>query len=389
VSTSDRRSRSGRVTHDQRRALGLLTLAAIAAVLWLAVPVGLGLFLGTLVAFSIEPLFRRLCLRTHRPDLSAAALAIGCTLILAGALAALIGVLASRGASVAPQVGGMLSPGGTAQSIFVPLERAAERFGVHDLPDRLREAATSVVGRLAAIAAALVTLTGNVLLTLFFQALMIYFVLRHGTAVTKRAELVLPFHPMHTRLLFAEFERAGRSVFMGTMVTAIAQGVLAGIGYAIFHVPNPALLGVLTTVASFVPAIGTILVWGPVGAWLILTGHVGAGIGVLVWCLAWISLVCEYLVRPRLMGRGATRLPTVLTFIALFGGVSVFGVAGLIIGPVLVTLAVAVVRTWESVATLEAMGTATTAPSEARPDGTALPSSRPSAAPEKEHRPSH
>jgi predicted PurR-regulated permease PerM len=375
VATPSRPSDPPHVTRDERRALGLLTVAAVAALLWIAAPVGPGLFLGTLVAFTVEPIFHRLSRRTNRPTLSAVAMALGCTLAVAGVIAALIGAIATRSASLAPEIGAKLSSGGALHAIFAPVERAAERLGVHDLPDRLRGAASSLMGKIAELAAAVATLGANIVLTLFFQALMIYVVLRHWGELSVRAERMLPFNPLHTRMLLREFQRAGRSVLMGTVVTGVAQGVFAGIGYAIFGVPDAVLLGALTTLASFVPAIGTILVWGTVGVWLLLSGHVGAGVGVCVWCFTWISLICEYLMRPRLVGRGGTQLPTVLTFIALFGGVAVFGVVGLIVGPVVVALAVAVVRTWETVTLVEV------APNEEPTRRPSRPSPRPSREP--------
>jgi predicted PurR-regulated permease PerM len=374
VATSSRPSDPPRVTRDERRALGLLTIASVASLLWIAAPVGPGLFLGTLVALTVEPIFHRLCLRTNRPTLSAVAMALGCTFAVAGVIAALIGAIATRSATLAPEIGAKLSSGGALHAIFAPVERAAERLGVHDLPDRLRGAASSLMGKIAEVAAVLATLGANIVLTLFFQALMIYVVLRHWSELSVRAERMLPFNPAHTRMLLREFQRAGRSVLMGTVVTGVAEGAFAGLGYAIFGVPDPVLLGALTTLASFVPAIGTVLVWGTVGAWLLLSGHVGAGVAVLVWCFTWIN-VCEYLLRPRLVGRGGTQLPTVLTFIALFGGVAVFGVVGLIVGPVVVALAVAVVRTWETVTLVEV------APDDEPPRRPSRPSQRPSREP--------
>lgn len=338
-----------RVTRSQRKALGILTLVAVAALIWIALPVGLGLFLGMLVAFTVEPLYQRLCAQSHRPVLSAVACAIGCTLAIAGALTALAIALAERGAALVTDVRQGLAPGGSLHRALDPLQHTLGRMGVNpgDLGDRLRDSASAAVGRAAGAVAAIAGMTMNALLTLFFVALTIYFVLVHWRTLTARAEKTLPLHPAHTRSLFQEFRRAGRTILLGTVVTGIAQGVLAAIAYAVFGVPHATLLGALTTVASLVPAIGTLLVWVPAGAYLIATGHLGAGVGLLVSCALTVIVLCDYVVRPRLVGRGEKELPTLLTFIALFGGVEVFGVVGLVLGPVVVSLAVALLRTWE------------------------------------------
>src|SRR6185369_5049926 len=102
-------------------------------------------------------------------------------------------------------------------------------------------------------------------------------------AIALRAERVLPFHPLHPRAALAEFESVGKQVFLGTLLTGLAQGVLAGIGYAIVGLPEPALLGALTAIASLVPAVGTLLVWIPAGIALVLNGHPVAGVFVFVW----------------------------------------------------------------------------------------------------------
>ena len=173
-----------------------------------------------------------------------------------------------------------------------------------------------------------------------------YYVLRHWNEIVARAEIDLPLDPRHTRALFGQFRKVGGAVLRGTVVTGAVQGVFAGIGYWICGVPNPAFLGALTAAASIVPGIGTALVWLCVGAYLIATHHVAAGIIELTYSTLVVAVVTDYVIRPRLVG-GAQGVPAILTFVSLFGGVEVFGIIGLIVGPVIVTLCVAVLKTYE------------------------------------------
>jgi predicted PurR-regulated permease PerM len=156
---------------------------------------------------------------------------------------------------------------------------------------------------------------------------------------------MLPLHPMHTRVVLAEFQKVGKEVFIGTMLTALVQGFLGGVGYAIGGVPEAPLLAALTAMCSLVPAIGTLLVWVPVGIGLIATGHVAVGIFEFVWGALVVGVVSDYVIRPRLVGSGG-HVPTLLTFISLFGGVRVFGLLGLIVGPVIAAVALALLRTY-------------------------------------------
>src|SRR6185369_10212260 len=102
-------------------------------------------------------------------------------------------------------------------------------------------------------------------LTLFFTVMTAFFVLRHWSELLERAERMLPLNPAHTRLVLAEFQKVGKEVFIGTMLTGLAQGVLAAVGYGLGGVPEPVMLGALTAMCSLVPAVGTLLVWVPIG----------------------------------------------------------------------------------------------------------------------------
>jgi len=119
--------------------------------------------------------------------------------------------------------------------------------------------------------------------------------------------------------------------------------VLATIGFWITGVPDPIFFGVLTAIASFVPAVGVLLVLVPACVGLAVTGHSIAAVVQAVWALVLVIGVADYVIKPWLV-RGEAKVPAVVTFAALFGGVEVFGLQGLLIGPVLMALAIAVLR---------------------------------------------
>ncbi|MGZ3454301.1 MAG: AI-2E family transporter [Polyangiales bacterium] len=336
-----------RVTRGQRRALGVLAIGAFVVFAWIAMPVGLGLFLGTLFAFTIEPLYHRLCARWGRPVLAAVLCSMGCTLLIAGSIGALAYALAAQSSAVVASLGDAM------QSGLAPMSKLLRRAHMDpgDLAARVRASLGEAIGRAATAVATIATVTLHALLTLLFVALSTFFVLRHWRPLTMRIERMLPLHPMHTRALFRESQRAGRGILLGTLVTGFAQGAFAAIGYAIFGVSHAPLLGALTAIASIVPALGTLLVWVPVSIWLMASGHLGAGIGLVVYCLAIVIAGCDFVIRPLLVGRSERGVPTLLTFIAIFGGIEVFGVVGLVLGPVLASICLAILRTWEQVTT--------------------------------------
>jgi predicted PurR-regulated permease PerM len=124
------------------------------------------------------------------------------------------------------------------------------------------------------------------------------------------------------------------------------QGALAGAGYAIAQVPQAAFLGALTAVASLVPVFGTVLVWVPAGLALLVAGHPGRGAFELVWGSCAVVGFCDYVLRPRLVGRAQT-MSTWMTFVGLFGGIKLFGAVGFLFGPLVVGVASAVLRLYE------------------------------------------
>jgi predicted PurR-regulated permease PerM len=170
-----------------------------------------------------------------------------------------------------------------------------------------------------------------------------YFVLRSWGLVATAAEDTLPLRPEHTRKLFDEFRRVGRATLLSTVVIGLLQAALATIGYWIVGLPRPLFFGALTAVASLVPGIGTLLVWLPAGVVEVLLGRTGSGVLLLVWGVVVISAIPEYVLRPRLVGRGG-QIPSLFTFVALIGGAAVLGLKGLILGPVLMTMAITVLR---------------------------------------------
>ncbi len=335
-------------TNSQRRALGIFALTAVAVLIWLSLPVSSGLFLGTLLAFSLSGVYERLLARRMRPVLAAALLALGSALTTVGGLLAVTYFVIVRGVVAAGNLARGFAPEGGLRTVLTRLDEASKRlpFGPIDVTGHVRALASEAALKLTTAFGVVADATLEALLTLFFAILSTYFVLRHWGALLRRAERMLPLHPLHTRVVLDEFQKVGKEVFIGTMLTGVAQGVLAGVGYALGGVPEVVLLALLTAACSLVPAVGTFLVWIPVGVGLIASGRPGAGIFELLWGTLIVVMLSDYVIRPKLVGDHG-HVPTLLTFIALFGGVKIFGLIGLIVGPVIAAVALASLRTYD------------------------------------------
>lgn len=134
-------------------------------------------------------------------------------------------------------------------------------------------------------------------------------------------------------------------VIYGVLGTALAQGVLAAIGFAIAGVPSSVLLGLITFFLSVVP-VGPPLVWGGVAFWLFQQNEMGWAIFVLVWGFLLVSTV-DNIIKPFIISKGS-RLPFVVVFLGVLGGVIAFGVIGAFLGPVLLAVTYQLVIEWTS-----------------------------------------
>lgn len=172
----------------------------------------------------------------------------------------------------------------------------------------------------------------------FLMLFLLFFLLRDGRAMLERAVRLVPLAAARRSPLLALVGNTTRAVVFGTGVTAVVQGALVGIAFAFAGLPSPVVFGVLAAVLALLPAGGSAIVWIPAVLYLAAAGRWGWAIFMLVWG-AGVS-ISDNLLRPVLISNVAP-VSTLAVFIGVVGGVSAFGAVGLIAGPVLLTLIVA------------------------------------------------
>ena len=179
---------------------------------------------------------------------------------------------------------------------------------------------------------------------LFFAVLSMFFLLRDGPRLLREARAILEgiLGPTVRDYLDA-IGATTQAVVYALILGALAQGTVAGIGYAIFGVKAPVLLGAVTALVALVP-FGAPVVWGSLSIWLLLTGNVWQGTGLLLWGVLLVSWM-DNIVRPLVISN-ATRMPFLLVVFGVLGGVLAFGLVGLFIGPVLLAVSLAIWREW-------------------------------------------
>jgi predicted PurR-regulated permease PerM len=179
---------------------------------------------------------------------------------------------------------------------------------------------------------------------LFFAVLSMFFLLRDGPRLLHEARSILEgiLGPTVRDYLDAVGSTT-QAVVYALILGALAQGAVAGIGYFIFGIKAPVLMGAVTVLVALVP-FGAPVVWGSMAVWLIVSGHVWPGVGLLLWGLLLVSWV-DNIVRPLVISN-ATRMPFLLVVFGVLGGVLAFGLVGLFIGPVLLAVSLALWREW-------------------------------------------
>ncbi|AKU99169.1 Membrane protein, putative [Labilithrix luteola] len=324
--------------------MGVAALVAVVTIVWLMSPVGVGILLGVLMAFTFRPTYERLA-RHWSPPAAALATVLGSTLAMGLTFAGFVWILVGRGAVLGPKAYDSLGPGGAGKKIVLVVGEETRKIGVstEDLHAKIRSLVENAATHAESLALAITSTTGRTVLALFFDMLTMYFILRQWRPIVATAQDLIPLRPEYTLKLLEEFRRVGRTTLLSTVVIGILQGALATVGYWIVGIPEPLFFGALTAVASLVPGLGTMLVWLPAAIVLVVIGRVGSGIFLAAWGVVVLTSIPTYVILPRLVGRH-TGVPTLFTFIALFGGAAVFGLKGLIIGPVLMTMAMAVLR---------------------------------------------
>ena len=336
---------------DQARWIAVLLVTAIALYLcWLMLRpfIGVLAWAGVLVVV-FYPVHRRLVERTGRPSLSAL---ISCILVVLLAVLPLTLVTAAvinEFSKVAPNLPTSFSQLLSQQPAILGRITgwAQERFGIDLLASQdffiqqLRNVSQQLVG-------ASFGLVGNVIgnvVKAFFVIFTMYYLFRDGDKIASRLPDALPMHPeQSTELIFRTKQVISASVY-GVVTIAALQGFLAGLAYWILGIPSPILWAVLTGFVCMIPLAGSFLVWLPLSIYLMLNGSWTKALLLMLWGGLAISTI-DNLLRPKLVGN-QTRLHELFIFFSVLGGISVFGLLGIVLGPVVLAITLGLLQTFQ------------------------------------------
>jgi len=222
------------------------------------------------------------------------------------------------------------------QKIDVFVVNIMPQFANYDLTasfdDFAKEGLNFIIKNLGAIFSNIIA----VALGFFIMLFSLYYVLKDAHKIKKQVILISPLSDKYDKRIIKKLMLAVNSVMKGTLLVALIQGVLAGLGFWIFGVPNPVLLGALTVIASLIPAVGTAAIMIPGVIYLGLLGSYLPALGLLIWAALLVGMI-DNVLRPKLIEKDIDIHPLLILLSAL-GGIVVFGASGFILGPIVIAL---------------------------------------------------
>ncbi|HEU0252544.1 MAG TPA: AI-2E family transporter [Pyrinomonadaceae bacterium] len=259
--------------------------------------------------------------------------------------AAVTNELAGAARTFPTYMGQLMDPASITGRIYLWVQ---QRLGLDDVglqvfaAEQLKNYGSAIVGRS-------VGMLGNVisgLVKTFFVIITMYYMFRDGEKIVKALPGVLPLGPEQSENFIARITQVISASVYGVVTIALLQGVLGGLAFWVLGVPSPLLWGVVLAFVCMIPLAGSFFVWGPAAIYLMLTNHLTKGILLVIWGALVISTIDNFL-RPKLM-QNQTKLHELLVLFAVLGGMSMFGLLGIVLGPVVLAITIGLLDTFKA-----------------------------------------
>ena len=328
----------------------MLAATAIALYLcWLMLQPFLSVLAWAVVLVIVfYPVHKQLALRIKRRGLSALLSCVLVVLIVVLPLTLVTMVVAQQLAKVLPNLPAQGSELLNLQTpIFGRISEWLHRFGFDTLRsqefvvEQLKNASQRLLG-------ASWNLMGNILSSVVkavFVVFTMYYLFRDGDKIVAKLPAALPLRRDQSEAIIARTQQVVSASVYGVVTIAGLQGLLGGLAFWILGVPSPVLWAVLMTFLCMIPLAGSFLVWLPLAIYLMIGGHWTKGVLLIVWGALVVSTVDNFL-RPRLI-KNQTRLHELFVFFSVLGGISVFGLLGIVLGPVVLAITLGLLQTFQ------------------------------------------
>lgn len=335
---------------DQARWIAVMAATAVALYLcWLMLRPFIGVLQWAIVLVIVfYPVHRRLKTRIKGRSLSALLSCLLVVLVVVLPLTVLTMAVVEEIAKVVPNLPTKTELSTTQTTVF---GRAAEwiqtRFGIDTLRSQefiiqqIRQGGERLVGMS-------LNLAGNIVgavIKAFFVIFTMYYLFRDADKIVNKLPAALPLKREQSEAIIARTQEVVSASVYGVVTIASLQGFLGGLAFWILGIPSPILWAVLMTFVCMIPLAGSFLVWAPLSIYLMVNGHWTKAIFLIIWGALVVSTIDNFL-RPRMI-RNQTRLHELFVFFSVLGGISVFGLLGIVLGPVVLAITLGLLQTFQ------------------------------------------
>ncbi|MET0986759.1 MAG: AI-2E family transporter [Steroidobacteraceae bacterium] len=336
------------------RTFALVTVVALGlAFVRIIEPFVVPLMWAAFLAFLFHPLHVRITKRLHnREQLSSLLLTLFVFVLFIGPLTALSAAFAAQAgdllqfvqSTVADQTKNNVSGLDAVPGLGAALKWLESTFGINIAQVRgwFSVGAQDMLQTIASLGGKVFLGAIGTVIGFALMLFVLFFFLRDGEKMWNTLRELIPMSETSKQRLFDHLAAVTRAVVYGSGLTALLQGALVGIAFAIVGLPSPVVFAVITALAALLPFAGSGVVWLPATIVLAAQQRWGAALFMLLWGAVLVSLVDNF-IRPWLVS-GRAEVGTLTVFIGVLGGISAFGTIGLIIGPVILALIIALLQ---------------------------------------------
>ncbi|MEN9604451.1 MAG: hypothetical protein RJB39_136 [Candidatus Parcubacteria bacterium] len=238
-----------------------------------------------------------------------------------------------------------VTEGGTG-ALSARIENAVQPY-FPNVDIKINEIAQGISGFVVSNIGSFFSSTFDIVLKLFLFLIALFYFLKDRTHFATLYARITPLSDKDNDRIFTSIRTAARSIMIGSLVVALCQGIVTGIGFAIFGVPNPFFWGAVAGMFALVPAVGPALIWIPAVIYLYVTGDPGsiAWIGQLIWGVVAVGLI-DNILGPLVINKGISIHPLFI-LLSVIGGIAMFGPEGFLFGPLVLSIFVAIIEAWK------------------------------------------
>lgn len=312
----------------------------------------LTLLLGAIFAYLLYPIFDKLNLKLKNTNYAATIVVLGFLLIIIIPVVFLLQTMTVEVFSFYSTFSVKLSQ---SMSIDQDCSRSlicqannfvTTQLNYLGLDESLKSALKNIVDKFVSWVSNFLFALPSHFLSIFVFFFSMFYFLKDGPMFVEKIKLYLPLSQKNKSYLIDKFGGVTKGIIYGYIITALIQGVVAFIGYALLGISNPLFLGFLTAIAGLLPFIGTALIWIPIALILLANGLMDSSLVLIIKAAimfiygAFVIGLVDNLYRPKIIGKHA-HIHTLLVLLGMIGGLSVFGITGLVIGPIILVFAIA------------------------------------------------